>query len=122
MPTLLTEVNKLRKKAEEPELSRTTVQSAWAEVRRRQMEVFIPLVHRPGDEAQVDFFEVVACVKGVDRKAWMLLIRLVYSGSVSYTHLDVYKRQMRAARWRSCCCPASGSRPAASRRASGSRC
>ena len=26
--------------------------------------------------------------------------------AVSYTHLDVYKRQVRAARrWRSCCCP-----------------
>lgn len=86
VPTLLTEVNKFREKAQEPKLSRTTVQSAWAEVRRRQMEVFIPLVHRPGDEAQVDFFEVVACVKGVDRKAWMLLIRLVYSG-LDYVHL-----------------------------------
>jgi transposase len=66
--------------------SRTTVQSAWSEYQRRQQEVFIPLIHRPGDEAQVDFFEVVVCVNGCDRKAWMLLIRLVYSG-LDYVNL-----------------------------------
>jgi transposase len=68
------------------EVSRTTLQSAWKEHNRRQMEVFIPLVHRPGDEAQVDFFEVVVNVAGVGRKAWMLLIRLVYSG-LDYVNL-----------------------------------
>jgi hypothetical protein len=28
------------------------------EVRRQRWEAYIPLVHRPGEEAQVDFFEV----------------------------------------------------------------
>jgi transposase len=81
VPTLQKELAKMGHVA-----SRTTVQSAWAEYQRRQQEVFIPLIHRPGDEAQVDFFEVVACVDGRDRKAWMLLIRLVYSG-LDYVNL-----------------------------------
>ena len=68
------------------ETSRTTLQSAWKEYNRRQLEVFIPLIHRPGDEAQVDFFEVALNVAGVGRKAWMLLIRLVYSG-LDYVNL-----------------------------------
>jgi len=35
------------------------------EARRRQrQEVYIPLIHRPGKEAQADFFEVVAEVNG----------------------------------------------------------
>ena len=50
-------------------------------VRRRQRaEVFIPLVHRPGDEAQVDFFEVLVDEGGVRRKVWKLPIRLMHSG------------------------------------------
>ncbi len=91
VPMLVEVVNSRRKDTDGPRLSRTTIQSAWAEVRRRQMEVFIPLVHRPGDEAQVDFFEVVVRVNGTDRKAWMLLIRLVYSGLdyvALYDHCD----------------------------------
>ena len=57
----------------------TTVREIWAEVRRERAEVFIPLVHRPGDEAQVDFFEVTVFENGVRRKAWMFLLRLMYS-------------------------------------------
>lgn len=75
------------------EVGRTTVQSAWAEFQRRQAEVFIPLVHRPGDEAQVDFFEVVVNIGGQDRKAWMLLIRLVYSG-LDYVNLYDHSDQV----------------------------
>ena len=50
------------------------------EVKRRKAEVFIPLVHRPGDEAQVDFFEVTVDEAGTRRKAWQFLMRLMYSG------------------------------------------
>lgn len=57
----------------------TTVREIWAEIRRERAEVFIPLVHRPGDEAQVDFFEVTVFENGVRRKAWMFLLRLMYS-------------------------------------------
>lgn len=57
----------------------TLVRSYLREVRRREAEVFIPLVHRPGDEAQVDFFEVVVETGGVRRKAWKFLMRLMYS-------------------------------------------
>lgn len=56
------------------------VTSYLREVRRRQAEVYVPLVHRPGDEAQVDFFEVSVEVDGVRRKAWKFLMRLMYSG------------------------------------------
>lgn len=57
----------------------TTVRNIYAEIRREKAEVFIPLVHRPGDEAQVDFFEVTVYENGVRRKAWMFLLRLMYS-------------------------------------------
>lgn len=58
----------------------TLVQMYLQELRRKQSEVFVPLVHRPGDEAQVDFFEVTVDVAGQRRKAWMFLVRLMYSG------------------------------------------
>lgn len=58
----------------------TTVRLYLREWRRRRAEVFIPLIHRPGDEAQVDFFEVTVEVAGVRRKAWQFVMRLMYSG------------------------------------------
>lgn len=58
----------------------TLVQTYLQELRRKEAEVFVPLVHRPGDEAQVDFFEVTVDVQGQRRKAWMFLMRLMYSG------------------------------------------
>ena len=57
----------------------TTVREIFKERRRREVEVFIPLVHRPGDEVQVDFFEVTVDVAGERRKAWMFLMRLMFS-------------------------------------------
>ena len=57
----------------------TTVREIFREGRRQKAEVFIPLVHRPGDEAQVDFFEVTVNEAGVRRKAWMFVMRLMYS-------------------------------------------
>jgi len=58
----------------------TTVREVLAERRRQRSEVMIPLVHRPGDEAQVDFFEVTVEVAGVVRAAWKFVLRLMYSG------------------------------------------
>ena len=49
-------------------------------VKRRKAEVLIPLVHRPGDEAWVDFFEVTVDEAGTRRRAWQFLMRLMYSG------------------------------------------
>jgi len=62
------------------EVGVTTVRNYLREKRRRQAEVFIPLVHRPGEEAQVDFFEVTVEEGGEMRKAWKFVMRLMYSG------------------------------------------
>jgi transposase len=58
----------------------TTVRTVLREIRRQQAEVFVPLVHRPGDAAQVDFFEVTVEVAGERRKAWKFVMRLMHSG------------------------------------------
>ena len=58
----------------------TTVREYLAEKRRQRQEVFVPLVWRAGDAAQVDFFEVTVDVAGQRRKAWKLVMRLMYSG------------------------------------------
>lgn len=58
----------------------TTVRSYVRQYKRQGMEVFIPLVHRAGEEAQVDFFEVTVELNGDRVKRWMFLMRLMYSG------------------------------------------
>ena len=58
----------------------TLVKQAVAEWRRQRREVMIPLTYRAGDLAEVDFFEVLIDVAGVRRKAWLFLLRLMYSG------------------------------------------
>src|SRR5215210_4828372 len=58
----------------------TVVKDAVAEWKRQRREVFVPLTYRPGDLAEVDFFEVLVDVDGVRRKAWLFLMRLMYSG------------------------------------------
>lgn len=62
------------------EVGTTTVRDYLREKRREKAEVFIPLVHRPADEAQVDFFEVTVEEDGEFRKAWKFVMRLMYSG------------------------------------------
>ena len=62
------------------EVGITTVRDYLREKRRREAEVFVPLVHRPGEEAQVDFFEVSVEEGGHRRKAWKFVMRLMYSG------------------------------------------
>ena len=68
------------------EVGERTVRRYLAEKRRRDAEVYIPLVHRPGDEAQVDFFEVTVDEGGIRRKAWKFLMRLMYCGR-DFIHL-----------------------------------
>ena len=58
----------------------STVRRYLREKRRQAADVYIPLVHRMGDSAQVDFFEVTISENGEIRKAWKLLIRLMASG------------------------------------------
>ena len=40
----------------------------------------MPLTYRAGDLAEVDFFEVLVDLDGTRRKAWLFLLRLMYSG------------------------------------------
>jgi hypothetical protein len=56
------------------------IKEAVAEWKRQRREVFVPLTYRPGDLAEVDFFEVLVDLDGVRRKAWLFLMRLMYSG------------------------------------------
>jgi transposase len=58
----------------------TTVREYLREKRRQTAEVYIPLIHRPSEEAQVDFFAVTVEEDGVLRKVWKFLMRLMYSG------------------------------------------
>jgi transposase len=58
----------------------TLVKEAVAEWKRQRREVFVPLTYRPGDLAEVDFFEVLVDIDGTRRKAWLFLMRLMYSG------------------------------------------
>jgi transposase len=61
-------------------VGRTLVQAVLRERRRQAAEVYVPLVHRPGDAAQVDFFDVRVDVAGERRRAWLFVLRLMYSG------------------------------------------
>ena len=67
-------------RAEGHAVGATLVKHAVAEWRRQRREVMIPLTYRAGDLAEVDFFEVLIDVAGVRRKAWLFLLRLMYSG------------------------------------------
>jgi transposase len=66
--------------AEGKRVGLTLVRGYLRELKRQKAEVYVPLVHRPGDSAQVDFFEVVVEIEGVQRKAWKFLFRLMHSG------------------------------------------
>jgi len=58
----------------------STVRKYLREKRRQAAEVYIPLVHRAGDEAQVDFFQVTVDEDGMRHKPWKFVMRLMYSG------------------------------------------
>lgn len=62
------------------EVGLTTVRLVVKEWKRQRAESFVPLVYRPGEVAQVDFFEVYVELGGVRRKAYLFVMRLMYSG------------------------------------------
>lgn len=57
----------------------STVRRYFREWKRRRSETYIPLVHRPGDEGQVDFFEVTVEEDGIAHRVWMFVLHLPYS-------------------------------------------
>jgi len=65
---------------EDYQVGRSSVQNWLREYRRQRAEVYVPLVHRPGDDAQVDFFEVTVETAGNRHKAWLFVMRMMYSG------------------------------------------
>jgi transposase len=56
----------------------TIVKDAVSEITRTSGEVFMPLIHRPGD-AQVDYFHALAKLGGILRKVAIFLMALPYS-------------------------------------------
>jgi hypothetical protein len=46
----------------------TVIKDAVAEWKRQRREVFVPLPYRPGDLAEVDFFEVLVDIDGIRRR------------------------------------------------------
>ncbi len=58
----------------------TLVKDYVHEWKRQRAEVFVPLVYRPGDLGEVDFFEVLVDLAGERQKAWMFLLRSMASG------------------------------------------
>ncbi|MBN1959961.1 MAG: IS21 family transposase, partial [Deltaproteobacteria bacterium] len=59
--------------------------------RLKNSEVFIPLQHYAGEEAQIDFFEVTVNIANIISKAWMFVMHLMYSGRdfvCIYEHCD----------------------------------
>jgi transposase len=61
-------------------VGRTVVRECWREIKRQRAEVFVPLVHHAGEDAQIDFFEVVVDIAGERQKAWKFLLRHMHSG------------------------------------------
>ena len=58
----------------------TFVKQVMREWKRERREVFVPLVYQPGELAEVDFFEVDVVIEGKPQKAFLFLMRLMYSG------------------------------------------
>lgn len=71
----------------------TVIKAAMAEWKRQRREVFVPLTYRPGDLAEVDFFEVLVDIDGTRPKAWLFTMRLMYSGR-DFTWIDERQDQI----------------------------
>jgi transposase len=61
-------------------VSYTVVKQIAREWKRQRQEVFVPLVYKPGDLGEVDFFEVLVDIAGERRKVHMFVLRLMHSG------------------------------------------
>jgi transposase len=59
-----------------------------AEAGRGPAEVFVPQSHRPGDEAEVDFGEVVVRLAGQDVGCFLFCLRLSFSGKAVHRPID----------------------------------
>lgn len=75
-----TRLHRMLVEDEKFEVGEWVVKQIVREWRRRRQEVFVPLVYPPGDLAEVDFFEVLVDIAGERQKAWMFVMRLMYSG------------------------------------------
>lgn len=58
------------------------MKDAVRELTQRRQEVFVPLIHRPG-EAQVDFGEALVNMNGRLRKVAFMVVALPYSDTKS---------------------------------------
>ena len=56
----------------------------------RRAEAYVPLVHRPAESAQINFFAVTVEVNGERHRVWLLLFRLMHSGR---DFVRLYERQ-----------------------------
>jgi hypothetical protein len=59
-----------------------------AETGRGPAEAFVPQTHRPGDEAEVDFGEVVVRLAGPDVSCFLFCLRLSFSGKAVHRPVD----------------------------------
>jgi hypothetical protein len=66
-----------------------------AEAGRGPAEVFVPQSHRPGDEAEVDFGEVVVRLAGADVGCFLFCLRLSFSGKAVH-RVSAYELACRA--------------------------
>jgi len=71
------------------QVGKTTIFEYLREHRRQRAEVFIPLIYKRGEAAQVDFFDVTVEEAGERRRAWKFLMYLMYS---SYEYVWLYDR------------------------------
>lgn len=70
-------------------ISDRSVRHYLRQKRLQAAEVFVPLSYRPGELAEVDFFDVVVEENGKQRHAWKFLMRLMYAG---YDFVWLYDR------------------------------
>jgi transposase len=73
----------------------TQVKEAVREIKQKGQEVFVPLIHRPG-EAQVDFGFALVNVAGRLRKLPFFVMTLPYSGAI---FVQVYERMSTEIYW-----------------------
>ena len=69
--------------------SYTTIKDVVRELKQTSQEVFVPLIHRPG-EAQMDFGEALVKMDGVLRKVMLFAMVLPYSGAM---FVSAYERE-----------------------------
>jgi transposase len=70
-------------------ISDRSVRQYLRQKKLQSAEVFVPLSYRPGELAEVDFFDVVVDEGGRQRHAWKFLMHLMYSG---YDFVWLYDR------------------------------